>query len=242
MSLLAAACGDIDVRSIRTSDAVPQALEGEWSGSWQSGDGADSGTLVLRIQDFAGEPVVSVQVAHPCVKPREYQFRATATTVELLADGEVVFGAVLGQDRTLVGSYQCTADSGTWDASWQRDLPPLLDLSGRWEGTISANGAPPQQLVMHLQQDVRGGALVMDGAAELPGALPEPIGVTGWLEFRDGVFEVLLTTLPGEVPIAFLTGLGDSDLLRIENGLLQAAIDPQLPVLQATWQAAWTGP
>jgi len=238
---LAAACGDIDVREIRT-EGVPPELIGEWTGTWQSHLNVTGGMLLLRIQEFAGEPVVTVQVDHPCVKPREYEFRATATTVELLADGEVVFAAVVGSDRTLIGTYDCAADRGSWDASWLRELPPVIDLAGRWDGGIRLDGAPEQPFVMRLEQDVRGGALRLDGTIDLPGVLPEPLGITGWLEFHETTFEILLTTLPGEVPIAYMTALGNSALLRIEDGMLQAAISAQLPLLQATWHAAWTSP
>lgn len=237
--LSVAACGDIQVRSIRTGDAVPTALEGEWQGAWQSSQTGNNGLLTMRIQDFGGEPVVSVQILHPCVPPDQYQFRVTTEGIELLADGEVLFAAVYGVERTLVGSYGCPDDSGSWDATWQRDLPALVDLSGRWAGSVTAPGYPEQAILLDLQQTVRGGALAFDGAMSLPDLLPEPLPMVGSVQFRDGVFDVVLVTEPGVVPLVRMAGVGETATLRVQNGELQAAIDPLLPLVQATWQLQW---
>ncbi|MBL8728714.1 MAG: hypothetical protein JNM25_09815 [Planctomycetes bacterium] len=239
LSLTFAACGDIQVRSIRTGDVVPDALQGEWTGAWQSAQTGFGGLLTLRIQDFAGEPVVSVQIAHPCVPPSHYQFRATPAKVELLADDVVLFEAVVGAERTLIGSYGCTADAGSWDATWQRDLPALVDLTGRWLGSASVPGYLPQAIVLDLQQTVRNGTLAFDGAMQLPGLLPEPLPMRGSVQFRAGVFDVVLVTEPGTVPLVHMVGTGDTALRRLDAGQLQAAVDPLLPLVQATWEMRW---
>jgi hypothetical protein len=237
--LLACACGDIDVQSIRSGAVVPSALAGEWQGVWQSELGGSFGVLTLRIQDFDGEPVVAVDIAHPCVPPDEYQFRATASTVELLADSVVLFRAVLGPERTLVGTYGCLADTGSWDATWQRDLPELVDLSGQWLGSVSVPGFPPETLVVQLEQSVRGGALALDGSLRLPNLSPEPLPLVGTVQFREGAFDLVLVSAPGSLPLVYLVGVGDTPTLRVQDGQLQAAIDPSTPLVVATWDVQW---
>jgi len=239
--LLLAACGDIDVRSIRTGDVVPVALRGEWKGAWQSGQTGLNGLLTMRIQEYDGEPVVSVQIAHPCVPPSQYQFRATATKVELLANDVVLFEAVLGGERSLIGSYGCLVDTGSWDAVWQKDLPQLVDLGGSWAGSISVPDYPLQPIVLQLEQSVRNGSLVLGGSMALPGLLADPLAMVGTVQFREGVFDVLLVTEPGVVPLVHMVGTGNSTTLRLSGGQLQAAIDPLLPLLQATWEMQWQG-
>lgn len=234
-----AACGDIDVRSIRTGDVVPAALEGEWKGAWQSGATGINGLLTLRIQDFGGEPVVSVQIAHPCVPPSQYQFRATPNRIELLANDVVLFEAALGAGRTLIGTYGCVADSGSWDAIWQRDLPDLVDLGGRWVGSVTVAGIPTQTLVVQLEQSVHNGTLALDGSMRLPDLLVDPLPVVGSVQFRDGVFDLVLVTEPGTVPLVHMVGVGNTTTLRVPGGQLQAAFDPQLPLVEATWELQW---
>ena len=242
MPLVVAACGDLDVKSIRTGDSVPQALQGEWGGLWQSNQDLDGGSLTLRIQDFGGEPLVSVVISNPCVQPRDYQFRVTGARIELLADGQPVFSALLGSDRTLVGTYACAADAGAWDATWQRDLPLVLDLSGTWNGALSVPGAPEQVLVLHLLQVVRSGGLVLDGTLELPGVLPAPLPLRGWVTFREGAFDLALTNLEGELLQFQMIGAGDVDDLRVDNGLLHVSAPGQVPFHQGVWRVQWAGP
>lgn len=240
--LLAAACGDIDVRSIRTGDIVPDALAGEWRGDWQSQLSGIQGLLTLRIQDFAGQPVVSVQIAHPCVPPDQYEFRVAPSGIELLEDGEVLFRAVFGDNRTLVGSYSCLADSGLWDATWTRDLPQLIDLGGRWVGTITVDGFPAQSLELQLDQSVQSSALAMQGTMALPGLLAEPLDLRGTVQFRDGAFDLLLVTAAGSGPLVHMLGTGATETRSVPNGSLQAVVGPQQPIVEATWQVQWVGP
>ncbi|MBX3463118.1 MAG: hypothetical protein KF830_08100 [Planctomycetes bacterium] len=234
--LSCAACGDIDVRSVRTRDGM---LAGEWTGSWQSLQGGGDGMLLLRIQDFGGEPVVGVQISHPCLPPADYEFRATASTFELLAAGEVVFGAVLGPERTLVGTYGCAVDTGAWDATWQRTLPDPVDLSGQWLGSVAVPDLPPRTLVLQLWQTVRSGALVIEGTLRLPEVMVQPLAIVGTVQFRDGAFDLVLVSAASAFPLVHLAALGDTPTRRITGGQLQAAIDPSLPLVQATWEAQW---
>lgn len=238
-----ASCGDIEVRSIRVSESVPEELQGEWTGHWQSSDGSGGGAIVLRMQDFGGTPVVSVQLDNACIEAREYQFRTFGNQLELLADGEVLFSALFGDDRTLLGTYGCDADAGTWDAAWAHALPDLVDLGGRWEGSISAFGQPLRTLVLDLDLVVRGGALVVEGSVAVPSLLMTPLPVSGLITFRHEPvfdvhsFELLLATPIGSSPTVQLFGTGDPQLRRIDTGLLQTSGDP-LP-LTAAWRAQW---
>jgi hypothetical protein len=232
------ACGDIDIVSVRTGNAIPLAMQGEWSGSWTSSSSAANGTVGLRLQSYAGEAVVGVTIDNPCVVPRSYQLLVTGTSMQLWADGAVVFTAVLASDGTMAGTYQCEADAGIWQATWQRDLPPIEDISGVWEGTVvSASSELPLLLV--LEQSVRGGAVVVDGALLMPGVLPGSLGVTGSLRFREGFFDFVLGTTSGVVPMMQMAGIGDSPSMAIRDGLLQASPSPLLPFQNAVWQAAW---
>lgn len=239
MSALFAACGDIEVRSIRVPDSVPATLAGEWTGNWQSDRDSSNGSVVLRMQDFQGEAVVSFQLDNACVEAREYRFRTTGTTIELLDGDVVVFAGQIGTDRTLTGSYACPEDNGSWDATWTRNLPPLVDLGGRWEGTVSAFGFPPQAMRLDLDLVVRGGGLVLEGAMQLPGLVPVALPVRGLVQFQDLTFDVSMVVLTGTALTVQMFGVGDLATREIGTGLLQTNGDPLLPFSQAAWRASF---
>lgn len=240
-----AACGRIDIRSVRTGESVPAALAGEWTGTWQSSRSTANGSLVLRMQDFAGEPVVSIHLDNPCVQAGDYQFRTSGNTVELLEDGDVLFTATLGPARSLVGHYGCDSDAGAWDATWTRELPSLVDLSGRWEGEVVAFGVPSIAMVLQLEQVVRSGALALEGTASVPDLLTAPIPIAGLLRFQTGTFgqpdtfELSLDTPAGLTPAVHMLGVGATAERRVHTGLVQANGQPSLPFVQAAWQARW---
>ena len=233
------ACGDIDVVSRRSGQVIPLAMQGEWSGTWTSTSTNTSGTVAMRLQSYDGEAVVGVTIDNPCVVPRNYDFVITGTSMRLHAAGVDVFTAVLGDDRTMAGTYHCQADTGIWQATWQRDLPPIEDLSGVWEGTVVSAASGELPLVLVLDQSVRSGALVVDGALLLPGVLPSALAVSGSLRFREGLFDFVVGTTSGVVPVVQMAGVGDSPSLAIRDGLLQAAPSPWLPFQNAVWQASW---
>ncbi|MBL8737311.1 MAG: hypothetical protein JNL12_12845, partial [Planctomycetes bacterium] len=91
---------DLEVRSTRSADVVPAALQGEWEGTW-SGAAGSGGTLTLQVQQFDAEPLVSIRIDNPCLEAREYQLVIGLASVELRRDGEPVFVGVLGEGRTL---------------------------------------------------------------------------------------------------------------------------------------------
>lgn len=244
VSLSFAACGDITVKSIRVADSVPATLEGEWTGQWSSTRSTGGGTVRLRMQDFEGEPVVSVQLDNPCIEARAYQFRTTGNLIELLADGVPLFSAVLGEARTLTGTYECAADSGVWSVTWSRELAPLVDLGGRWDGTLSLPGLSTTSLRLQLDLDflVQGGALVVQGTARLPDLSTTVLPVFGVVFFRTDDFDLRLLAPTTETGTGIeLFGVGPLDTRRIDTGLVQVT-DPSLPIAQATWQAQWISP
>lgn len=236
------ACGDIHVRSIRVPESVPDRLQGEWTGAWHSTRDGSGGTVVLRMQDFGGEPVVSIVLANPCVEAREYTFRTEGNMVELLADQEVLFSAILGTDRTLTGSYQCDADAGLWTAAWAAELPPLVDVGGRWEGSLAIPSFPPQPFVMDIALEVVGGALTVGGSVQVPTVMTSALPVVGVVMFHDTTFDVWLEVPTGTANNPQLFGVGDLASMRITTGLLQANGNPLLPFVQAGWTALRTAP
>lgn len=240
LPLLVTACGDLELKSVRPTDVVPAGLEGEWVGSWQSVLSNTGGGLNVKVQEFDGEPVLGMQLDNPCITPREYDLVMTPSTIELRADGATVFAATLGEGRTLIGTYQCKADLGTWTATWQRLLPPIVDLGGTWSGDLTIAGQPALPIRLQLDQSVASGAIVIDGALELIGLSPAPIPMTGSAQFRDQGFDLLLQTPNGVAPDLLLTAFGIRDPLRIEVGLLQM-FGAQPPLQQGIVRLVWQG-
>jgi hypothetical protein len=245
--LLGAACGDVQVRSVRIGPVVPAELQGEWIGTWQSATATASGPLQVRLQEFRGEPVVSVQIDNPCIEPREYQLVLRPNAIELRAEGEAVLAASVGAERTMVGTFQCETDQGTWTAAWVRALPTLGDLSGEWIGTITPAAVPPMAPVprpvrLELQQTVRGGTVALDGVLDAPELLLMPLLVEGYTIFRDTSFDLLLQSNDPAGPTVILSALGDREPLRVDFGLAQAFGNGPLPFGQAVFTLEWQAP
>lgn len=242
LSCAFAACGDLEVRSVRAPQAVPRELLGEWSGAWHSAESNSTGNILVRVQQFEGEPVVNVQIENPCIEPRTYDLVVTPATIELRADGRTVIAAVLGAGRELVGTYVCTAETGTWSAVWQRDLPEIADLAGDWSGTLVVGGQPDRPVALELAQRVEGGIVVLDGLLDLGDAWPLPVPMRGTAFFRADGYDVMLNTLAGNLPELWLTGVGDHEPLRIEHGILQALGPQPLPFQSGLFTIAHQGP
>jgi hypothetical protein len=240
--LALSACGDLHIKSVHVSSVVPEVLQGEWLGTWTSTTDQGGGDMTLRVQEFGGEPVISILVANPCLVPAAYEVVMTGSMFELRTGGEVVLAATLEQNRTLVGSYGCATDGGTWQAVWHQALPAILDLSGTWEGAVAEAASQASPLVMSLHQSVRGGQLVLDGAMDLPGLLSATLPVLGSVRFREGTFEIILATPNGTEPSVQLGGLGDSTTRSIGEGVFAASPGPLLPFTQAGWGMHWVSP
>lgn len=234
-------CGDITVQSHRVPQSVPADLFGEWVGSWSSADSPATtlGGLTLRIQSFAGQPVFGVAIDNPCLLPGVYEVFTSKSTFELRSAGVVVLTAALGPDRSMQGTYQCAADRGTVSANWQRDLAPIVDLAGYWEGSVVGTATVLSRLQLQLTQSVVGGQIVVDGTMALPDLELAEIPVSGTAVFRTGVFELWLQTPVGVEPGLRLAGLGDSTARELRDGVLSTAPGTELPFLTARMYVEW---
>ncbi len=241
-----AACGDLDVRSVRVPEVVPASLEGEWSGTWTSVRTNASGPLTVRVQEFDSQPLLSVDIENACIETRSYDLVLGNGLIELRDGARTVFAGVLGEGRTLLGTFTCDSDDGTWTAAWQRDLPPLLDLSGTWNGSLATLENPQRALRLQLDQGVRGGVLVLDGTVAIDGLGDDGgelvVPLEGAASFRSDGFDLGLRSLGGSTPNLVLSGLGDPDPLQVEVGVLQVLGASPLPFSQGIFRITWSMP
>lgn len=224
-----AACGDLKVRSVAPTQAIPAVLEGRWLGTWQSSKNATAGPLEIRIQQFDGQPVVAVQIDNPCLLPNDYELVMTDGSILLRLGGETVMQANLIDDKLLDGVYQCAEDDGVWQAEWVEGLPSLLDLSGSWLGRIYSIGQQEQPINLTLVQSVRAGTLVLHAEADLPAAFPYGVPMEGYVNFRPDEFDLTLFTPPGAEPRIYLTGVGQRETLEVPVGVVQLQGPSTLP-------------
>ncbi len=238
LPMLFAACGDLDVRSVRTPTTSATAFAGEWAGAWTSSQVASTGSVVVRVQFFGDSPVVQLVIDNPCFEPREYELRVVDDTIELRIDGESLLDAELG-DGELVGTYRCGADQGTWQAGFVRDLPEVVDLSGTWSGDLLVFGQQQRTLHLDLVQSAAGGAIRLDGFLQLSD-WPLPIAVRGITTFRDEGFDLHLHTEVGSSPPLVLSGAGELQPLRVDPGLLEAVGPSPLPFQTGLFRIAPT--
>jgi len=234
-ALLGLGACDLEVRSTRSADVVPAALQGEWEGSW-SGASGTGGALTLQVQQFGAEPLVSIRIDNPCLEAREYQLVVGVASVELRRDGEPVFVGVLGEGRTLTGMFACAAGEGSWSATWERDLPDLVDLSGTWTGSLSVPGVS-LPLAAQLTQEVRGGRLVVSGTMAAEGLITD-LPVEGTVFFDVDTFDLVLQTTAGVQPALLLTGRGETASATLPLGLVQVLGGADLPFPQAVAELA----
>lgn len=240
-----AACGDLDVRSVRVPEVVPASLEGEWTGTWTSDTNGTSGALTVRVQEFGGEPLLSVDIENACVENRAYDLVLGNGLIELRDGDRTVFAGVLGEGRTLLGTFSCDADRGTWTAAWQRDLPALLDLTGTWNGSLATIETPARGVQLTLEQRVRSGLLVLDGTLTIAGLGVDAgdlvVPLEGSASFRSDGFDLGLRSPDGIAPVLVLSGLGEPEPLQVEVGVLQVLGPSTLPFAQGVVRIAWTG-
>ncbi|MFY9344684.1 MAG: hypothetical protein WAT39_19485 [Planctomycetota bacterium] len=238
VSCFAASCGDLDVRSLRTADAVPAALVGEWEGNWRSSATGRTGEVRVQVQEFGGEPLVHVDIDNPSVQPQVVDLVLTEDSIELRSGGEVVMSARLFQDRRLEGLFAVSGDRGTWSADWQRDLPPVGDLGGVWRGDLVPLGGDVVAIELELVQTVSSGQLRLDGLLAVPGAWPAPVAIEGSARFGAAGFELLARSVPGSaVPFTLSAAgaAGEDGVLRLGAGLLHVTGDDPQPFRDATF-------
>lgn len=229
------------MQSHRVPKTVPEQFLGEWVGSWSSvgTPEAVTGGLTLRVQSFAGEPVFGVLLDNPCLLPGVYEVFTAAATFELRSAGKVVLSAALGADRTMQGTYQCASDRGTLVANWQRDLAPIVDLGGYWEGSVVGTSTLLSRVQLQLTQSVVGGQLVVDGTMALPDLGFTNVPVSGTAQFRAEVFDLWLQTPTGVEPGLRLAGLGNSNARELRDGVLSTVPGTTLPFLTARLYVEW---
>jgi hypothetical protein len=238
LSLLAAACGDLDVKSIRSPQNVA-VWEGAWEGEWHSAAGG-SGAVNFRVQEFRGEPLVTVEFAHACFEARPYELVMLPTTIELRAEGRTVLAAQLEPGPRATGTYDCGADQGLWAATRIGDLPEVLDLAGAWQGTLHYPGGQ-RAVSWWLEQEIVDGVMQVTAELDLGGLLAAPIPLVGRVDFQPHGFQIVLRTEAGLAPDIVLTAAGVAEPLQIGAGLLQVVGGGSLPFTQASLQLVREG-
>lgn len=238
LSLFAAACGDLDVQSVRSPQNVA-VWEGAWEGEWHSESGG-SGFVGFRVQEFRGEPLVTVEFAHACFEARPYELVMLPTTIELRAEGRTVLAALLEPGPRVTGTYDCGTDRGLWLATRVGDLPAVLDLTGAWQGQLHYPGGQ-RAVAWWLEQEVVDGVMQITVELDLGGLLATPLPLAGRVEFRNTGFEIVLRTEPGLAPDVVLTGTGVAEPLQIGVGLLQVIGGSSLPFSHASLQLVRQG-
>lgn len=236
LAVLCAACGDLTVQSVPGSQTIPAALAGEWRGTWQSDRNQDTGSIIILIQEFAGEPVVSLTIDNPCLAPDDYDLVLAGGVIALQRDGVTVLEASLTRPEKLSGTFACELDDGTWTADLIGPLPEPIDLSGSWDGRVFLPGAFDEPLEVALQQSVRSGQLALNALADIPSVVPFPIPMRGYVVFGEQGFDIILETEVGVQPRLVLSGSGDREPLAVPSGVLQVVGQTPLPFSQGLVQ------
>jgi hypothetical protein len=156
-----------------------------------------------------------------------------------------VFAADFGPDlRSLDGTYSCSMGSGTWSASWVRDLGPVGDVTGHWLGTFATTVPVPTNgvLALDLRQEWVHGILRVTGRVSSPSLSEDLVITNGDVVFADGTFQVELFSDPSLAPFVLMTGTGDARTMVIHDGQVVVGIPPGRLLGSGTWRALWTGP
>lgn len=212
--LFAAACADMTTTTPAATPAVPPALVGEWDGTWAATGTEAAGALTLRVQEFAGEPVVQIDTDLPCVAGTTFRLDFTATSFTASIGDQQVLRGEVAADGTLSGTYACAAGEGAWQAARVRTLPAIVDLSGGWTGALYREGATPQPFTLDLQMTLDAGVLRLAGSITVQGEPTDTIA--GYAaEFDDAGYQVFFESSGG---VLRAQGNGLYGPLRVETG------------------------
>lgn len=228
---LVTACGKVQFESTPGTPGVgAEELFGEWVGTWTSDGTAGTGTMSFRAQRFGEQLVFNVDMAHPCLTNTRYQLVFDGEQLELRLAGAPVMIGELQTDRRFVGTYSCLEDSGSWTVQWQRELPPVPDFSGIWQGEILLMaGTTPLEL--EFVQSVSGGVIALDGWLRLPLLLDGQLPIDGVVRLRQNEFEISLVTPAGTTPQIVIGGFGNPTAMAVTTGLVVTSGAP-LPFTQ----------
>lgn len=240
-TMLPVACYKIEARTTVRS-AVPAQLQGEWTGSWTDGANDQNGTLQILLRTFQNQLVLGFSSDHPAAQ-QALVWHFQGTQVRLTGDGIEFTGTLDTAARTFSGTFTGSEGAGSWQAEWQRELPPIVDVSGTWVGSFASssepNGSGPLQL--QLEQLLIDGQLRLRGSIELPSLqLTVPV-VDGYVDWLADTFDLQMISDISELPIVQLTGIGDPEGPSVERGEFIVLPPPGLPVGLGSWQAVWVG-
>jgi hypothetical protein len=240
LSVLLAGCGKLRLQTTITPQAIPAQMEGEWTGTWTSSTNGAQGTLHVRLQTFANNPVVRFENDHPVMQVSDFRFLFLGRHVEIHASDATAAafsGDVAAGLRTMSGVYSCTGDAGTWQAAWNRVLPPIGDVSGDWLGGFETF-EPPLQAPLHLQlvQTWVDGVLHVSGEIDVPGTSNQVAIQDGIVEWRETDYVILLTTDPAAPPTVLMQAAGTRSQFTV-NGALQVDPGGGQAVVSAVWTA-----
>ena len=232
-----ASCGDLSVTSVAPVDqGVPIAAKGEWRGTWVSDESGQSGELALRIQEFHEQAVVALAINNGCLQQQNYELVVIGEAVTLRVGGVPILVAEFAPSGELVGSFDCPEDSGTWSATRIGPLPEPIDLSGTWLGSAMVSGESETALLLELDQFVRDGRLILEGTADVPGLVPQQVPLSGYVNFRETDFDLVLQTVEGVEPVMVFAGIGNFDPVRVDVGLIQVLSSQTVEFTQAVFQ------
>jgi len=225
-------CVRVQFHSTGSGASVPEAMLGDWGGTWTSSDGSQRGTAQIRLQSFQGRPLVRFTVDNPCLLPQPYRFVIADRHLELQGTAEVLFEGDLDADlHSLAGTYQCPEDHGTWSLAWQQPVEAVGDLSGHWTGTLRTTLAPEVlSLALDLQQTWIDGQLRVAGEIQVEDGVLTATITSGAVDWDAGRFAVQLMV---EQPATMLLeGIGDARQMRLQDGVLiaQRSGAPPLPI------------
>ncbi|GAB4139170.1 MAG: hypothetical protein Fur0037_05260 [Planctomycetota bacterium] len=232
-----ASCYRIEHRTTIAGTAAVE-LAGEWSGTWA--DSARSGRLAILVRFFDGQPLLRLETDHPAAAGQSFSYAFAGSHLELAGQDLWLSGDLDQGSRTMRGAIGGVS-TGTWEASWLAPLPPIVDLSGVWEGSFSDSSRRTSgSFSIALEQRVADGAISVSGSLRAFG-LSLPIA-DGYVEWGRDSFDIRIWSDPYSVPVIQLSGVGDPMGRSIDQGDYIVMPHHGLPVALGSWRADWISP